>query len=127
MLSDPLAVTYDGVAKTLPRSTGVTSGVTKRLGVNFYRTADGEFVAKTARSLLANGSFLSSIELGRTTPDADSDPFNGDWSALPNFFGLTYTVNPVRYATSVDIPRLRTALLALVDTSLQARLISGEL
>jgi len=127
MLTDPLAVTYDGSAKTLPVIAGRHQGVSKLLGFRHYGTADGEFVAKTTRYLLQNKSFETHIDLMRVSPDADSDPFTGEWSALPNGFGFTYTVNPYQYATTVDIPRLRTALLAFVSSATELRLIRGEL
>jgi hypothetical protein len=39
---------------------------------------------------------------------------------------LAFTTNTFGAGTSVDIPLIRSALLALVDSTLQGRLIAGE-
>jgi len=44
-----------------------------------------------------------------------------------NGFGLSIMFDAqTRAEASVDVPKLRTAVLALVDTAFQSRLISGE-
>jgi hypothetical protein len=122
VFSDPFSVTYDGSAKSLPR-TGTSSKQTT------YRTADREFavvITKNSPSL-RNGSNLVGISLARYLPDpTPADVFN-DYREIRNVFGLTYSFDPTRAETSVDVPRLRTALLALVDSTFQGRLISGEM
>jgi hypothetical protein len=90
-----------------------------------YSTNDGEFNVFIDSYLMPDGSDKVEIQLRRTTQDPDG-PFTNDFSELPNSFGLTFTTNRLRYGTSTDIPLLRTALLALVDTTLQGRLIGGE-
>jgi len=125
MLSDPLSVTYDGSAKTLPRVAGqpVIRGTV--IANSRFATADGEFSCTITQEVLRDKASRVSIFLERTTPDPDG-PFAGSNAILPNRVGLVFDVNEYRYAASVDVARLRTALLALVDTTLQGRLIGGE-
>jgi hypothetical protein len=127
MLSDPLSVTYNGSAKSLPARGSFEPRAGKLIASRAYGTADNEFGVVTSSWLLPAGVTRSEIILTRVTPDSDSDPFNGNWRELPNSVGLVFEANSFRYATSVDIPLLRTALLSLVDSSFQAKLISGEL
>jgi hypothetical protein len=126
MFSDPLSVTYNSVAKSLARTTGTRSGVSKQLGHNVYGTADGEFQVFVTQSSLANQGVRSEILLSRTSLDADG-PFAGNFDLYPNRVGLVYEVNSLRVATAVDVPLLRSALLSLVDSTFQSRLIAGEL
>lgn len=126
MFSDPLAVTYNSVAKSLPRASAPRVGVSKQTGAGSYATSDGEFSVFTTLSLLGSQGFRSEILLGRTAPDTDG-PFIGNYQLYPNRVGLVYEYNSLRIATAVDIPLLRTALLSLVDSTFQSRLIAGEL
>jgi hypothetical protein len=120
MLSDPLAVTYDGSAKSLAR----TSSSPNR---TVYRTADGEFVITiTGSSAGRTGPQLVSISLARRLPDPTPSDVFDDYREIRNEFTLSYSFDSTRAETSVDIPLLRTALLAFVDSTLQSRLIGGE-
>jgi len=122
MFTDPLSVTYDGSSKSLPR-TSVEKDYTR------YRTADGEFEVLISNNLQSarNGVANASIKLVRRIPDpTPGDPFN-DFRDIRNVFGLSYSFDAqTRAEASVDVPRLRTALLALVDTTFQGRIIAGE-
>jgi hypothetical protein len=121
MLTDPMAVTYNGNAKSLVRTS------VGRLGTR-YRTADGEFEA-TVSSLpltVATWDHIVSIELSRYLPDpTPADAFDA-YRKVGNSFGIFYRFDRTRAETSVDVPLLRTALLAFVDTTIQGRLIAGE-
>lgn len=125
MLSDPLAVTYDGSSKSLPRATSFKPGVAKKLGSSSYASSDGEFSVRTERFLLADGSYRTEFTLFRTNPDPDPDPMVG--VQRTNGVGLVFITDALGLNTSVDIPLLRTALLAYVDSATQSRLIAGEL
>jgi hypothetical protein len=129
MLTDPLAITYNAVAKSLPRASRVRPGMRKVLQSTTYGTNDGEFSLFNEFSVLGNVNGFNMrqafIGLSRSAPDTDSDPFNSK-AAPPNLFGLLYQFPEMEINTSVDIPRLRTALLALVDSTLEGRLINGE-
>jgi hypothetical protein len=125
MLNDPLSVTYDSVAKSLPRSARVRSGLRKVLATSAYGTPDGEFAVFVTRSQLGDGMERTEILLERIQMDADG-PFVGNWYPAPNRVGLILEANSLRINTETDIPKLRTALLALVDSVLQDRLIGGE-
>jgi len=126
MLPDPLSVTYNSVAKTLPRAHALRAGVRKRVGSSTYVTADQEFSAFITQELLADGSSRAEILFGRSAPDPDGNPFTDSYQALPNRFGLVYETNKFRYATATDIPLLRSSLTSLVNTALELRLIGGE-
>jgi len=122
VLSDPLAVTYNGSAKSLPRVSVEKFGAT-------YRTADREFELVILESPVQRngGGLVRSIELRRRLPDpTPSDAFDA-YREIRNGFAISYRFDPVtRAESSVDIPLLRTALLTLVDSTLQGRIISGE-
>lgn len=120
MLSDPLAVTYNGSAKSLPRVSASHFG-TK------YRTADREFeVVISNLAMTEDGRSGFEISLSRTLPDpTPSDAFDA-YREVKNTFSVSYSFDRTRAEASVDLPRLRTALLAFVDSAIEARLMSGE-
>jgi len=119
MFTDPLTVTYDGSTKTLPR-TGMS-----RTG-SIYRTANGEFAVKIANFTRRNGFETRSIELMRTLPDLTPSDVFDPYRDVSNSFGVTYGFDLSRGGSSNDLPLLRTALLALVDSTFAGRLIGGE-
>lgn len=120
MLTDPLAITYDGSAKSLPRVSG-------KRGRSVYRTADGEFTVEIVDGPRPkDGREGASIYLYRTLPDpTPSDVFN-DYRVIRNGFGLTFLTDSTRAESSVDLPRLRTALDSFVNATMMNRLIAGE-
>jgi hypothetical protein len=119
MLSDPLSVTYDGTAKTLPR----TSGGPDR---SVYRTGDSELELLIEIGKLRNGNAGKFISLSRKLPDPTPSNVFDDYRDVRNTFGVFYGFDVSRANLSVDIPLLRTALLAFVDTALQNRILAGE-
>lgn len=120
MLSDPLSVTYDGVVKSLARTT--TSKET-----TVYRTATGDVEFSIQHSLTEDGLVRVVAILTRNTPDPTLDPFSGGPSEVPNRCGLVFELNPNKFYSSLEIPLLRTSLLNLVDSALQSRLIQNEM
>lgn len=116
MLSDPIAITYDAAAKSLPRATGASPSMRKVLGTNYYRTADGEFVAKTTRFLLADQTERTEIILSR------NDLVEG----TSNSVGLIFVTNHMGENPG-DITKLRAALDAFVTPTIASRLSAGEL
>lgn len=119
MFSDPLAVTYDGNAKSLPR-------VGQGRNATIYRTADGEFECKISNSPNSRDGEFRSITLTRRLPDPTPADVFDNYRFIRNSFTLSYSFDPTRAETSVDLPKLRTALLALVDSTFQSRIIAGE-
>jgi hypothetical protein len=120
MLTDPLSVTYNGSAKSLPR-VGMTKDASR------YRTADGEFeVFIASNSPGKSGKRLVSVRLARTIPDPTPSNSFDDYREIVNSFAIYYGFDVTRDEASVDLPRLRTALLNWVDSTLEGRLISGE-
>jgi len=120
MFSDPLSVTYNSSAKSLPR-------VGSSLSRSTYRTADNEFevLIKNSSSPKDGRTFVT-IEMARTLPDPTAGDVFDDFRVIRNSFGISMGFDLTRAETSVDVPRLRTALLALVDSTFQSRLIGGE-
>lgn len=129
MLSDPLSVTYNSVAKSLPRVSSNPRNVAQITGTSTYATADGEFTVRTVRSRLGGGlGTRVEISLARRVPDPDSDPFTGTTSdRWTNVVGLSFEFNDAKYSTSTDVPLLQSALLSLVDSTLRSRLLGGEI
>jgi hypothetical protein len=121
MLTDPLSVTYNSVSKSLVR-------ITSYEGSTRYRTADGEFevLIESQPSSQGRNSERRTISLARRIPDPTPSNVFDDYREIRNVFGLSYEFDLTRSETSVDIPLLRTALLAFVDSTLQGRIISGE-
>jgi len=92
-----------------------------------YRTSDGEFEIKILDSpVQRDGSLTRSIGLIRTLPDPTPGNAFDDFRYIRNSFMLSYGFDLSRAEASVDIPLLRTALLAYVDATLQSRIIAGE-
>jgi uncharacterized protein (DUF2236 family) len=120
MFTDPLAVTYNSTALSLPRT-----AVGKKH--SRYNTADGEFTIYIADRQFQGGVSRVDIEFTRRLTDPTPSNVFDDYRDIRNTFGVSYGFDPqTRAEASVDIPRLRTALLSLVDTTFQGRLISGE-
>jgi hypothetical protein len=125
VLTDPLSVTYNSTAKSLPRGSGSFNGPAKRLSQSFYATSDQEFQLGITKLDLRN-AVRTEIILRRNDVDATSNPYPGMGLTF-NGFGLILEANNLKLETNTDIPLLRTALLALVDSTLQAKIIGGEL
>jgi hypothetical protein len=120
VFSDPLVVTYDGNAKSMPR----VSATAKR---TVYRTSDAEFEVSISNFVSSRDGNRVSIALARRLPDPTPANVFDDYREIRNGFTLSYLFDPTRAEASVDIPRLRTALLSFVDSTLQSRLIGGEM
>jgi len=121
MLTDPLAVTYNSVAKSLVRISQGASGTR-------YRTADGEFEVQISKTQPKTEAWQDSVyfELTRVLPDPTPTNAFDAFRRVTNSFGIAIRFDATRAETSVDVPLLRTALLAFVDSTLQGRLIAGE-
>jgi hypothetical protein len=122
MFTDPFSITYNSVALSLPRTEVAKD-------YNRYRTADGEFEILVSNNLqqARDGIANASIKLVRRLPDPTPSNVFDNYRDIRNVFGLSYSFDAqTRAEASVDIPRLRTALLALVDSTLQGRVIAGE-
>jgi len=120
MLSDPLAISYNGNSYDLPRISGGQKG-------SVFRTADEMFEMKisnypTQRDSSIRREITLSKKLLDPTPGDVFDAFRD----VRNTFGVVYNFDASRAGVSVDIPLLRTSLLALLDASFQTRIIAGE-
>jgi len=118
MFTDPITVTYDGTAYSLPRTgSGKLS--------SYYRTADGTLGLGVNGSIGRDGMRSAVIKLQRRMPDPTPAEVFDPYREIINAFSLGYQFDTTRAGLS-DIPLLRTALLALVDSTFQGRLINGE-
>jgi hypothetical protein len=128
MLPDPLGITYDSVAHSLPRAAFEPKRISRVLDSHSYVTSNGEFVVTTTAYSIGKFDVRVEIILRRIIPDTDSDPFNGvNTDQFGNGFGYVLELNKFRYASTTDIPKLRTAINTLVDSTLLGRLIGGEI
>jgi len=119
VFTDPFSVTYNGTAYSLPRT-----GTTKQ--ESFYKTADGVLAINVRNSTGRAGSRLAVIELSRRLPDPTPTDVFDPYREIINGFSIGFRTDVTLASASSDIPLLRTALLALVDSTLQGRLIGGE-
>jgi len=122
MFSDPFSVTYNSAALSLPR-------VEAAKDYTRYKTADGEFEILISNNLntVRDGIATASVKLVRRLPDPTPGNAFDAYRDIRNVFGFSYSFDPItRAEASVDIPRLRTALDTLVNSTLQSRIISGE-
>lgn len=122
MFSDPLSVTYNSVAKSLPRQGVSANG-------SVYGTSDGEFNLRVDLIRRVSDFGLDvvrrEVKLTRNIPDT-TDPAFTQLRFPLNSFGLVYETDVIQTQASTDIPLLRTALLALVDSTFQGRILGGE-
>jgi hypothetical protein len=124
MFTDPLSVTYNGSAKSLYAGTGQLRGAERVLFSRYYNTSDGEFLVRT-RASRGNQIEKNEILLARILHSTDPDPLN---RPLPfNAVSVSVLYDSNRSATSVDVPRLRAALFALVDDTFMGRMVGGEI
>jgi len=59
-------------------------------------------------------------------PDLTPSNAFDDYRFISNTFKVCYLFDTSRANMSVDIPLLRTALLSLLDSTFQGRILSGE-
>jgi hypothetical protein len=121
MLTEPLSVTYNGSAKSLAK-------VSASSNRTVYRTGDSEFevtILKAPKS--RDGRARVDISLARILPDPTPTDVFDPYRDVRNVFTIAYGFDLTKASASVDLPRLRTALLAFVDSTLEGRLLGGEM
>ena len=123
MLTDPQSVTYNGSGLTLPRQGA--SDTSSR-----YGTADGQFNLEVEHTQYQNamGQTITKreITLSRNIPDPTDPGIPTSWFPT-NAVSIAFHTDEIQTESSVDIPRLQTALLALVDSTFRSRLLGGEM
>jgi hypothetical protein len=126
MLSDPISLTYNGNAKSLARAPRPRTGVRKVVGRSGFTSDTGEFVVETTSMLMSDRSRKVEITLyrnppysGSITPPPQSEQGNG--------VSLCFIVNENFNETVTDIPLIRAALLAYVDSTIQSKLLQGQI
>jgi hypothetical protein len=121
VFTDPLSVTYNGSAKSLPR-VGLSSNRSQ------YRAADGEFEVVITKNFPKREAWrTTSIYLVRHIPDPTPTDVFDNYRDIRNSFGITYSFDLTKDEASVDLPRLRTALLSFADSAFEGRLWNGEM
>jgi len=119
MFTDPLSVTYESSTKTLPRTGQSRTG-------SSYRSADGEFqVSIWNEPVGTDGVHSVSIQLSRRVPDPTPANAFDAYRPIVNGFTISYQFDDTRFELD-DLQSLRTALLALVNTGFETRLLAGE-
>jgi len=122
MFNDPLSVSYNGDSLSMPRT---ASGKDH----SRYNTADGEFTLFIVNNPKGSQGGFARVDiiLTRRLPDPTPEDVFNNFRDVRNSFGFSYGFDPVtRVGASVDVPRLRTALISLVNSGFESRLISGE-
>jgi len=119
MFTDPLSLTYDGSAKSLPRVSAARAGTA-------YATSNGEFEMKVSDlSRLRGGRHGCEILLTRVVPDPTPADFES--RLITNSFGFVIGFDPqTRTEASDNLPKLRAALDSFVTSTVLNRLIAGE-
>lgn len=118
MLNDPIGITYETVNHSLVRND-------QSAGRSLYRTSSGEFELEFDSLVLADGTIRHEVTLTRVEPDPTPADVFDNYRRIPVRFGLVYETDPNGFF-SEDIPSIRTALLTLVDATLQGRILAGE-
>lgn len=120
MLSDPQSITYNGSSKSLPRTAVTPKG-------SVYTSSDGSYRVEIERTIVGAGdTYGVNVKLTRRSDNPDAEQaFEGDRN-VENSVELGFVVDMTRFEASTVIPLLRTALLAYVDSTLQGRLLAGE-
>lgn len=121
MLSDPLSVTYDTVGYTLPRAFLLSD---ERISTSFVHVSNGLSVV-TERS--SSPFYYNKRVIMMVRKDyGDTDATNGiSLRRWGNGVGLVFDTDVSGYE-SADIAKLRTAMLALFDTTVASRVVAGE-
>lgn len=126
MLSDPLVATYNSVAVNMPRvSLSGRKGPVKQVSSTTYRSATGDMSAYITRHTLAGNITRFEVIFERVQLD-DGNPGNGITEFLPNRYGVVYEVNDLKGNTATDIPLLKSALNAFLNTATESRILAGE-
>jgi hypothetical protein len=121
VFSDPLSVTYSGSNKQLPR-------ISVAGNVSRYRTADGEFEVVITKNFPKEEPWRTvQIRLLRHVPDPTPTDVFDNYRDIVNGVSLGYSFDVTNDEVSDNLPKLRTALLSLVDSTFEGRLRGGEL
>lgn len=115
MLSEPVSLTVDSTAVSLPR---VASGDSASGLPSIFASKDGVFSLTISEKKSAGGRLIEVI-LGKT------DRSTGI-AGSSNAFGFTVFVDSERDETEVIIPHLRAALTSFMDAPMLERIIGGE-
>jgi len=95
-------------------------------GSSFYKSANGEFRVIIRNTPKGNGTTTASIELARAVPDPTPTDIFDPYREVENSFGIFYRYDLTRGNAGIDLPLLRAALLSLVNSGFETRLIGGE-
>ena len=123
MFSDPLSVTYNSVSKSLARLSSLSRKNPKGGYGTRYATADGELTLVVAHTVNEYDNRCVEVRLTRTA--LSSAPITGEPGMVSNSFGITIEFDEFNQNAS-DVALLRTAVLALVDSTFTSKLTAGE-
>lgn len=119
MFSDPMTITYNGSSVNLAR-TGLD------INTSVYTSSDRQFEVRISKSQNVDGTVTREVKLTRVTPDPTPSNAFDSYRRIPNAVSVVFTTDEFNSFSSTDLPLLRTALLALVDTTFQGRVLGDE-
>jgi hypothetical protein len=103
---------------SLPRNGAGSAGTV-------YRTADGQFEMRISNLPTQRRDELGvAVSLFRIYPDPSPSDFQS--RDVRNGFTISYHFDRSRYEVADDMPLLRAALLSVLDSTLQGRVLAGE-
>jgi len=118
-----MVVTIDGSAKNLPRVGQLSAANAKQVSASTYRTSDGTYQVDVRQSVYQDGVRRAELMLRKRTLDTDSGTAYTGY--ISTGVGIVLEFGPYG-SGSADLSNVRTAVLALVDSALQGRLVTGE-
>lgn len=123
MLSEPVSVTIDGSAKSLPRVSVSTNRGDNQTSGSRYATADGKYSLETRQFTYRDGVRRAEIFLRKVDLDTSSSTlFDG---YVSSGFGMVFEFGPQGLGSS-EVANVRTVLSSFVDSALLNRLLGGE-
>lgn len=122
MFSDPLSASYDGTSVSLIRLSTLSVPLKGGYGSKYAAPDDG-LSLKIAHSQKLNGDRRVEVTLTKTA--ISDSPITGEPGDVSNSVGIVFELDQFDQ-NSDDVDLLRTALLALVNSTFQDRIASGE-
>jgi len=125
MLTDPMNVTVEGSARSMPRVSSSAGLPNMQLSASpRYQTADGAYSVETRRYLhRGSGTQRVEITLYKQVLDVDVNTVHDGYNRYAA--GFVFEWGPYG-PDSTTISALRSALTSYVDATLLGRLLAGE-
>jgi hypothetical protein len=122
MLSEPVSLTVNSVAKSLPRTATPKGLLLTKVATSHFNTSDGVFALKVER--FVSGPY---VRMQVSLQQTDVDDLDGKGNLRKDTFGVFFDFIPTSDEAVVNIATLRTALLAFLDSTTTSRILGGEM